>query len=623
MDPRLLEYYNRELHYLRAMGSEFAEQYPKVAARLGMRGIEIEDPYVERLLEGFAFLTARIQLKYDAEFPRFSQRLLEVVYPGYLAPTPSMCVVQMHLPQDKATLAAGFELKRGSVMRSRSPVGERTACEFRTGAALTLWPLQMRSARVRGGIEHRTVHNRPVRSSLELTLDITSAMEIGPRGFGALTFYIKAPDELASRLYEKIFSSTVGIRVTARGTGGERTIELGRDCLRGEGFEDDQALLPVPAVGFGAYRLLHEYLAFPPRFWFFSVLGLDHFLKAGVASTLTITLLFETPSPDLEPVVEVENFALHCVPVVNLSDRRIDRIEVAANRLEYHVVADRARPLDFEIYGVKSVEGYRGNNTVASDFRPLFTSIASEDSARGHSAFFSVRREPRRVSEHARRNGTRTGYIGSEVFLSLVDAAEVPIRSDIQQLGLEVVVTNRDLPLIMPSGAGAADFTMVNSAAVSRIEILRGPTRPTPAFAEHELAWRLISHLSVNYLSLADQDAQALPQTLRRMLELYGAATDDIALRQVEGIRLSAARAINARLPGTGPLVFGRGTAVDITVDEHGLSGSSPFLLGAVLERFLARHASVNSFVQLTMRSAGARGVIHRWPIRHGKRPVV
>lgn len=621
MDPRLLEYYNRELHYLRAMGSEFSEQYPKVAARLGMRGIEIEDPYVERLLEGFALLAARIHLKYDAEFPRFSQRLLEVVYPGYLAPTPAMCVVQMHLPDDKAAVAAGFDLKRGSVMRSRVPAGERTACEFRTGAAMTLWPLQLRTAKVRGGTGTRTADGRAVRSSLALTLDVTAPLDLGKRDFGPLTFYIKAPDELASRLYEKVFSSTVGLRVTAFGQHGEVSISLGREYLRGEGFDDDQALLPVAAAGFGAYRLLHEYLTFPSRFWFFSICGLDIFLKSSAPTSFTVSLLFDSDAAEFEPVVEVGNFALHCVPVVNLCDRRTDRIEVAGNRLEYHVIPDRARPTDFEIYSVRSVEGYSANNTLATEFRPLFSSIAS-DGATHHGAFFSVRRELRRMSEHARRNGTRTAYIGSEVFLSLVDATEAPFRADIQQLGLEVTVTNRDLPLLMPIGGGASDFTLVSSAAVAKIEVLRGPTRPSPSFAERELAWRLISHLSINYLSLADQDAGALPQTLRRLLELYGAAADDVARRQIEGIRVSKAEAIHARLPGPGPLVFGRGTGVEVTVDEQGMSGSSPFLLGAVLEHFLARHASINSFVQLTLRSAGARGVIHRWPVRTGRRPT-
>lgn len=617
----MLEYYNRELHYLRAMGSEFAEQYPKVASRLGMRGIEIEDPYVERLLEGFALLAARIHLKYDAEFPRFSQRLLEVIYPGYLAPTPAMCVVQMHLPDDKVAVAAGFELQRGSVMRSRVPAGERTSCEFRTGAAMTLWPLRLQAAKVRGGTDARTADGRPVRSLLDLTLEITAPLDLAKRDFGPLKFYLKAPDELASRLYEKIFSSTVGIRVSASGRAGERSMTLGRDYLRSEGFEDNQALLPVPAAGFGAYRLLHEYLAFPSRFWFFSVLGLDNFLRTAAPASFTVSLLFDSDAAELEPVVEVGNFALHCVPAVNLSDRRADRIEVAANRLEYHVVPDRARPIDFEVYAVRAVEGYSANNTLATEFRPLFSSIAS-DGAAHHGAFFSVRRELRRLSEHARRNGTRTAYVGSEVFLSLVDGAEAPFRPDIQQLGLDLVVTNRDLPLLMPIGGGASDFTLVSSAAVSKIEVLRGPTRPSPSFAERELAWRLISHLSVNYLSLADQDADALPQTLRRLLELYGAAADEVARRQIEGIRLSKAQAIHARVPGPGPLVFGRGTGVEVTVDEQGLSGSSPFLLGAVLEHFLARHASINSFVQLTLRSAGARGVIHSWPVRTGRRPA-
>ena len=143
MDPRLLRYYNEELRHLREMGAEFAQQFPKIAARLGMEGLEVTDPYVERLLEGFAFLAGRIQLKIDAEFPRFTQRLLEIVYPQFLAPTPSMLIAQFHPELGDPSLASGQKLARGSAMHSAPGKAGATACEFRTAHELTMWPLEL------------------------------------------------------------------------------------------------------------------------------------------------------------------------------------------------------------------------------------------------------------------------------------------------------------------------------------------------------------------------------------------------------------------------------------------------------------------------------------------------
>src|SRR5690242_20555110 len=172
MDPRLLDYYNRELQYFRQMAGEFATQFPKVASRLNMTGIDVADPYVERLLEGVSFLTARVQLKLDAEFPRFSQRLLEVVYPNYLAPTPAAAIVRFAPKLSEATLSAGFTLPRGTSLRAQIPAGEQTACEFQTAHDVTLWPLELTEATLTGAPGDLPINrlpvDRPVRGAIRL-----------------------------------------------------------------------------------------------------------------------------------------------------------------------------------------------------------------------------------------------------------------------------------------------------------------------------------------------------------------------------------------------------------------------------------------------------------------------
>jgi len=291
---------------------------------------------------------------------------------------------------------------------------------------------------------------------------------------------------------------------------------------------------------------------------------------------------------------------------------------VAPDLFEHHVVMDRARPRDFEIYAVTQTLGHAAGETEPQVFRPLYGSLAQDQGAYGR--YYSVRREPRLLSENARRQGARTGYIGSEVFLSLVDQAEAPYRGDLRQLTVEALCTNRDLPLLMPLG-GRTDFTLTMSAPVESVRVLRGPSRPAPALADREITWRLISQLGLNYLTLTDLDAEKGAASLRRLLELYAALADGETSRQVDGVQRLGLRPVTRRVPRPGPLVFGRGIELTVTLDENAFAGAGGFLLGLVLERFFARHVGLNTFTETVVVSL-QRGEIARWTPRPGERPV-
>lgn len=624
MDPRLLDYYNRELNYLREMGAEFSQQYPKVASRLGMQGIDVSDPYVERLLEGFAFLAARIHLKYDAEFPRFSQRLLEIVYPNYLAPTPSMCIVQMMLPADKASVIDGFTVKRGSAIRARVSKDERTPCEFQTAHDVTLWPVEVVDASIGGAPPDLPLQTMPlpnrVRAAIHLRLRLTAPVPVENLKLDELTFFLRGTDEVVSQLYERLFAHCAGVVVSGVDRPAIVARYLPSSILRAEGFEENQAALPYPARGFQGYRLLHEYFAFPPRFWFFTVTGLNVPLKAIGNSVFDITILLDSDCSGLESVIDKNYFALNCTPAINLTTRKADRIAITGERTEYHIVVDRSRPMDHEVYSLSEVQGFSEDNTLSTRFAPFYAK-ATGKSLGSEGAYYSVRREPRLTSDTARRQGPRTSYVGSEVFLSLVDQNEAPFKTDIHQVAVTALVTNRDLCLVMPLETGS-DFTLVSSAPVAAIKIVRGPSRPTPATAERDVTWRLISHLSLNYLSLSDLSATEGAIALRELLNLYAALAEPTVRRQITGVKSMALQSITRRLPGRGPLVFGRGVAGRISIDETQFSGMHPFLFGAVLERFFARHVSMNSFTELTI-DLTASGVLHTWPPRFGTRPIV
>jgi type VI secretion system protein ImpG len=618
----MLDYFNRELGYLRELGAEFAEEYPKVASRLGMKGIEVADPYVERLLEGVAFLGARVQLKMDAEFPRFSQRLLEVVYPGYVAPTPAAAIVRLDPKLSEASLAGGYALKRGTLLRAQIPKGEQTACEFQTAHDVTLWPLEIVEASLTGAPPdlpvNRYATTRPVRGAIRLRLRTAMGLPLAQLALDRLTVFLAGTDDVASRLHELLLSRACGVLVC----GPERPAKWcgfrPADVVVPEGFGEAQALFPYEARSFQGYRLLHEYFAFPQRFQFVSITGLAASLRAAPGDTFDVVVLLDRNVPDLERVVDAKQFALYCTPAVNLVRRRSDRLPIAPDQFEHHVVMDRARPRDFEIYGVSQVLGHAVGETDAQVFRPLFGSLA--DDGRAYGRYYSMRREPRLLSERARREGTRTGYVGSEVFVSLVDQAEAPYSGQLRQLTVEALCTNRDLPLLMPLG-GRTDFTLAVSAPVDSVRVLRGPSRPAPALADREITWRLISQLGLNYLTLTDLDAEKGAASLRRLLELYAALADGQTGRQVDGVQGLSLRPVTRRVPRPGPLVFGRGVELTLTLDENAFAGAGAYLLGLVLDHFFARHVGLNTFTETVVVSL-QRGEIARWAPRPGERPV-
>lgn len=624
MDPRLLDYYNRELAYVREHGAEFAEQFPKVASRLGMRGIEVADPYVERLLEGFAFMSARIQLKMDAEFPRFSQRLLDLIYPGYLSPTPAMAVAHIEPSQSEGGSPEGFHLARDARMRARLPTHEQTACEFRTAHAVTLWPLKLVEAKLTGAPPDLPIASykwgAPVRGALRLTFDTTGQVDVSALKLDSLPIFLAGVPEYASKLQELIHTQALGVAVH-RGTLPTRDLTvLPAEALSPDGFASEQAILPAHSRAFDGYRLLHEYFAFPDRFRFFSLNGLQQALRRLSGSRFEVVILLRTSNVTLESVVDAGMFALHCVPVVNLFPRTSDRIPVTTNRFEYHAVIDRTRPLDFEIHSITKVTGHRADSDREIVFQPFYA--AADTDRRGWGAFFSVRREPRLLSDRARNHGPRTGYIGSECFLSLVDVNEAPFSDDLRQLTVEALCTNRDLSLLTPIGNAQTDLTLMTSAPVQSIRFVAGPSRPVPGLAEREITWRLISHLSLNYLTLTDSSADEGAAALRELLGLYARLGGPAASSQIDSVQKLKVSRVDRRVPGRGPIVFGRGVNLDLELDELPLSGTSPWALGAVLEQFFARHASINTFTELALRS-NQRGHIASWPARLGRRPTV
>jgi type VI secretion system protein ImpG len=627
MEERLLRLYNDELRFLREMGAEFAAAFPKVAGRLGLDAAEVSDPYVERLLEGCAFLTARVQLKLEAQFPAFTQHLLEMVYPHYLAPTPSMAISQFAPDPESGRLEKGYVIPAGTSLIGRLPRDGITACEFRTGHEVHLWPVAIASAEyfaAPGQVSALQVPERgPARAALRLRLRTTNGVPFERLALKSLTCFLPAAGGVGGALLGQLLADCTGIVLQPPEWPVPWREVLPARSVRHAGLGENEALLPYGARSFSGYRLLQEYFALPERALFVEFTGLANAVRRCSGPELDLIVLLRRAEPRLERGVGAGSFALHATPVVNLFHRRADRLVLSEPSYEHHLVTDRVRPLDLEVHSVLDVVGEGEAGSPPMPFRPFYATV---DAGQGpaHGAYYTIRREKRLASARQALRGGRSSYLGSEVFLSLVDRNAAPVSPELRQLAVTCLCTNRDLPLLMPVGGGATDFTLEIGAPVQAVRCLVPPTRPRPSAAHGNTAWKLISHLSLTYLSITDREGATGDgaDALREMLRLYADEADASVTRQVEGVRSVVSTPVVRRLPGGGQSAIARGIEVMLTLDEPAFEGIGVHPLGAVLSNFFARHVGVNSFTETVLRVEG-RGEVMRWPMQVGRRPAV
>jgi type VI secretion system protein ImpG len=622
MDQRLLTYYNRELSYLRELGGEFAKQFPKIAGRIGLSSFECADPYVERLLEGFAFLAARVQLKIDAEFPRFTEHLLSMVYPHYLAPTPSMAVVRFEPNYRQGSLVDGVTIPRGTALHAQLIRGEQTACEYRTAHDVTLWPIELVSvahtAHVGDLGELRLPSRRTARGALRLRFRTHAGARAGQLRMTSLPLFLTGPDRLPAELYELLCAGALGVLVRSPQEPHGRWVT--EEPVRGIGFDDEEALLPASAKFFQGYRLLHEYFALPARYSFVELRGLGPALAGLDSDEFEIVVVLDRYVPNVEAAVTAAHFEPFCSPAVNLFPRRADRIHLSDRVNQYHVVIDRTRPMDFELHSIAHAHGFGTSAEQRREFRSFYART-DRDGAEADAAYYTLHREPRLSSARQRRTGGRSSYAGSEAFVALVNGEQGPFHADMRQLAIEALCTNRDLPLLMPLGQGSSDFSVESGAPVASVRCVAGPSEPRPPIAWGSTSWRLVSHLCSGQLSLLDNPEGQGAAGLRELLSLYSEGAAPALRRQIEGVTALSTASIVHRLPTTEQASFGRGLEVTLHCDEGTFEGSSAFLLSAVLDRFFARYVAINSFTQTVLRTA-QRGEVVRFPARIGRRAL-
>lgn len=626
MDTRLLRHYETELAFLREMGAEFANSYPKIASRLGMDGLEVLDPYVERLIEGTAFLTARVQLELEMQYPAFTRHLLDVVFPHFLAPTPSMLIAEMTPDVENADLVQGYTLPRDTVLRSKLVEGAQKACQFRTSHDLDLWPITVseaeyidgRGALVAGGI----AKDSAARAAIRLRLTRNGGLPINELPLNELTFFLGGQISTGWTLFEMLCAKPA--MVVARSIDRrDDWVHTLKTPVEPRGLDRSEALLPTPRPSFDGYRLLQEYFAMPERNLFVRVSDLAGAVAKATGDSVDIYILLRENKTEIAPNITPDAFKLYCVPAINLFPKRCDRVPITQRVNEFHVVPDRTAPKDFEVFSITSVTGISREGKDDIPLKAFYSSDELTAAGGGSNAYFSHNRHLRQRTESEALRGTRTNYLGSESYLSVVDANEAPYPASLSQLAVEAMVTNRDLPMLLPNGV-ADVFHLPDGGPVASISTPVGPTKPRPCIAQGDAAWRAISHLSLNYLSISDESDQdeGGASALRELVGLYTPIGDRALEQQLEGISSVKTRPIVRRMHDGVLSTAVRGQEITIELDEAYFEGSSVFMLGAVLERFFRKYATINTFTETALKTQ-QRGEIARWSPKMGANRVI
>lgn len=586
----LRQRFRDELSYLRELGAEFARDNPQLARLLGDQA---GDPDVERLLEGFAFLTARLRLKIEDDLPELTHSLLQMLWPNYLRPLPSSTIVRFD--PVKQSISGRQVVPKGTRLFSR-PV-EGIACEFRTCTDVDLYPLELHSV--------TDAHSRE-KSVVRLELRSLTDIALNTMGCDRLDFHLSGDRTTALTLYLWLARYLKEVRVSIL----DEDRRLPGKNIAFPGFAAEDALLPYPRNVFDGYRILQEYFVFPERFHFFSLTGLSSVWPEVPAEQIRFELEFSRPMP-AGIRLRTSDLGLFCTPAINLFRRDAEPISLNGRTVDQRVQPSSHRPDAYEIFSIDRVTGWHQqalnhNGMPLRVFTPFESFQHEIEHAHGRTAlYFRSRVEDSLGSEGLLHRisfvrGDETAYIGKN-----------------ETASIELTCTNRDLSLALEIGDLCVSTELTPPFAT--YTNITTPTRPYRPVLDSTLHWTLISNLSLNYLSLLS--AEPLKAVVR--------AYDFAALHD-----LQQARATRSRLDGIGEAVTTptdllmkglpvRGLTTRLKLDQNAfLCEGDLYLFGTVLSHFFALYASINSFHQLEVTNT-TNNEHYQWPLLTGRQPVI
>ena len=573
IDEQLLDYYQRELTWLRQAGAGFAERYPKIASRLELSAGECPDPHVERLLESFSLLSARLQRRLDDGYAEFSDALLEQLYPLALRPLPSCAIACFEPDPSKGNLSEGYSLPRDTPLFVTTTTGD--SIHFRSTAPITLWPLEVADAVLLDTEETQALTGVPLaRAALRLSLRNVGEEPLSSLPVKSLRIHLGGSPVTAAVLYDLLCGNALQ---TLCGVPGSQP-RGASGCPEPVGFGPDEALLPDEDGLHPGLRLLAEYFACPEKFAFFDI-PLN--LPVDAVDWLDIYILFDR-TPATRVSLRKEDIVLGCAPVINLFPRTSEPLRPDGTRSEYRLIADAYRENSVEIHSIRNLRAGAGQR--AQWIAPYYA--CQHGMGEG------------RLFWHARRiSGRNPGRHGTDILLSLVDthfnaAVDIPDYS----LTAELLCTNRHLAETLPAGT-RLDFE--RPGPVLRVKLLRSPHAQSLPALGGASRWRLVSQLTLNHLSLVEGE-KALA-ALKEMLTLHNLRDEAAARRQIDGlIGLTSVRIVE-RVGRDAWRGWRNGLEVRISLDPQNFAGASTLLFSGVLANFFSLYANTNRFVRTVL----------------------
>lgn len=612
----LLPYFQRELQFLHGHRDEFAARYPELGGRLPAAGDLTDDPHVERLIQSFALLASRVHKRLDDDFPLVTESLLEVLYPHYLRPFPSCSIAAFELGTGASQLTGPTRLPRGTALDSRPVRGVK--CRFRTVYDVDLLPLRVQGLSWSGMVSAPTGTwlPREAGSLLSVQLELLSG-QIGWGSLGTthLRLALNGQPARIDALRAAFLGHALAVYAQVDGQGAWHRLD---GMPLAVGFAEHEALLDADARVHPAYRLLTEILAFAPKFNFVDLpLPPAGFEAQGKRLTLHVVLTGLHAQADLTRQLEqlqATDLLPGCTPVVNLFTQQADPIRITQRDVAYPVLPDGARrAYGYEVHAVERV--YRvqqtPNGETVQEFLPIFSlshpQLLAEGETRGR--YWTTHRDET-IAERS------PGY---ETELSIVDIDFEPATPQTDTLSLQVRATNRDLPAQLAIGHAGGDLFLEGGTPVREVRLLRVPTATLRFERGQGALWRLVSHLSLNHLSLSKGGIEAL----RELLRLYDLPRSPASRRLIDGLTGIEWRPDSACLPGNPFPTFVRGLAIRLQVDERTYAGSGLRLLAEGLNHFFALYVHVNSYTQLDVVSQHSGEVLMHFEPRSGDQALL
>ena len=594
--------YERELVTLRALCREYAQRYPKVAAKLQLGGEACDDPHVERLIQAVALLCARVSKRLDDSYPQFTEALLNLLFPHYLRPFPSCAIVQIG--------ATAPPLPRGSRLETRPING--VPCTFTTAYDVTHGETVLSDARFCMMVNAPPATRLPTDASCAVALTFTARQPGEPlaKTQAALRLYIDADPSFCASLRDLLFMRTAAAFIQCGDD--PRWIRLAVIPIAAVGFDDDEALIPFDARSHLACRVLAEYFAFPEKFNFLDIDLAALLARAPEgAACVTLHLVMRDLRTDADQVRLLANLSPQhllqgCTPVINLFRQTGVPVAYEQYAADYTVLAHGSHAQAFEVYSIDKVSLVQqtGGVPTVREFHPFYALKHGQPD--GDACYWLMRRDETLV----------TCSPGHETKITLVDGAAATVDADRSALSLELSCTNRDLPCsIRVNGPGGdGDLHLAGTDGGGAIRFLRRPTRPARIVNGPDTQWRLISHLALNHHSLVADDGDSL----REMLALYDLAQSPVTRRQIGAIHAVTSTDTTAwmRHPRGSSLVHG--AEVRLTIDEDALTGAGVHLFAQVLDQLFGMTVHVSSFVELVIESQQSGKELFRCSPRSG-----